>query len=131
MNIAMIACNDQLKEMIRKYVPSLSKSTNDLIAAGLTTMTTAVISLPFDFVKSRLQNMRLDPLTGKYPYAGVVDCFVKTYKEDGNSNVLVGAKRFFKGFYAYYGRCAPHAMIIILSLDLFNNQYDKYFELNA
>lgn len=34
-------------------------------------------SLPFDFVKTRMQRMRADPVTGKMPYAGFGDCFMK------------------------------------------------------
>ena len=36
----------------------------------------AACSLPFDFVKTRIQKMKPDA-QGKVPYAGFVDCFVK------------------------------------------------------
>lgn len=40
-------------------------------------------SLPFDFIKTRMQKMDKGP-DGKYPYAGPVDCAVKTFKTEVN-----------------------------------------------
>ena len=36
----------------------------------------AACSLPFDFVKTRIQRMKPDA-QGKVPYAGFIDCFAK------------------------------------------------------
>lgn len=58
-------------------------------------------SLPFDFVKTRLQKQSKGP-DGRLPYAGMADCFRKVAKEEG---VL----RFYRGFGTYYVRIAPHA----------------------
>lgn len=50
-------------------------------------------SLPFDFIKTRMQKMDKGP-DGKLPYAGSIDCAVKTFKtevmfrETSNSSVL-------------------------------------------
>lgn len=38
-------------------------------------------SLPFDFVKTRMQKMERGP-DGKYPYAGPVDCALQTIKNE-------------------------------------------------
>ena len=43
-----------------------------------------------------------DPATGAPPYTGVVDCGAKILKQEG-------PLAFWRGFSAYYGRCAPHA----------------------
>jgi len=34
-----------------------------------------------------------------------------------------GPLGFFQGFSAYYGRCAPHAMIILLSIETITKAY--------
>jgi solute carrier family 25 oxoglutarate transporter 11 len=38
-----------------------------------------------------------------------------------------GPMGFYNGFSAYYGRCAPHAMIILLSIESITNAYRKAF----
>ena len=63
-----------------------------------------------------------DPNTGKLPYSGVSDCAVKIMKADGPLG-------FFQGFSAYYGRCAPHAMIILLSIETITKAYMDAFGL--
>jgi solute carrier family 25 oxoglutarate transporter 11 len=64
--------------------------------------------------------MKPDVDTGKMPYSGVVDCAVKIVKTEGPLG-------FFNGFTAYYGRCAPHAMIILLSIESITTTYRKIF----
>ena len=83
--------------------------------------TAALFSLPFDLIKSRLMAMKPDPDTGKMPYRGVMDCAAKIMQKEGP----IG---FFNGFTAYYGRCAPHAMIILLSIESITSMYRKAFE---
>ena len=40
-------------------------------------------SLPFDFVKTRMQKMERGP-DGKYPYAGPVDCALQTFRKSSS-----------------------------------------------
>ncbi|PUU83467.1 mitochondrial carrier domain-containing protein [Tuber borchii] len=68
-------------------------------------------SLPFDFVKTRLQKQTKGP-DGKLPYKGSLDCAVKVAKEEG-------LLRFYRGFGTYYVRIAPHAMLTVLFADWF------------
>jgi len=67
--------------------------------------------------------MKKDPKTGKVPYKGVVDCATQIMRREG-----VGA--FWTGFLAYYGRCAPHAMIILLSIESISGFYSSIFKLS-
>ena len=68
-----------------------------------------MFSLPFDLIKTRLQNMRPDA-AGKLPYAGVIDCASQVVTKEG-------PLALWRGLSAYYLRCAPHAMIILLTLE--------------
>ena len=45
-------------------------------------------SLPFDFVKTRMQKMERGP-DGKYPYAGPVDCALQTIKNEVDPKTLL------------------------------------------
>ena len=68
----------------------------------------AAFSLPFDFVKTRIQKMEKGP-DGKFPYKGPVDCAVKTFTQEG-------PLKFYTGFPTY---CVRWAM-------LYNRSYHSY-----
>ena len=125
MNVGMMACYDQAKEVIAGILgdpmtngPSLATRLGSSATAGFTA---ALFSMPFDLVKSRLMAQKPDPMTGEMPYKGIADCAMKIVKSEGPLG-------FFNGFSAYYGRCAPHAMIILLSIESITNAYRKAFE---
>jgi solute carrier family 25 (mitochondrial oxoglutarate transporter), member 11 len=124
MNVGMMACYDQAKEVVAGMLndpmvkgPSLP---TQLGASAIAGFTAALFSLPFDLIKSRLMAQKPDPLTGEMPYKGVVDCTLKIARSEGPLG-------FFSGFSAYYGRCAPHAMIILLSIESITNVYKNTF----
>jgi solute carrier family 25 oxoglutarate transporter 11 len=84
------------------------KTRTDWSANGVTLSASAIagffasfFSLPFDFVKTRLQKQSRGP-DGKLPYSGMADCFAKVTKQEG-------VMRFYRGFGTYYVRIAPHA----------------------
>lgn len=124
MNVGMLACYDQAKEIVAKVLndpmtdgPSLPTKLGSSCVAGFTA---ALFSLPFDLIKSRLMAQKPDIVTGKLPYSGISDCIVQIFKKEGVAG-------FFTGFSAYYGRCAPHAMIILLSIESITQAYRKQF----
>ena len=49
----------------------------------------AAFSLPFDFVKTRIQKMEKGP-DGKYPYKGPLDCAMKTFTTEGPLKFYTG-----------------------------------------
>ena len=124
MNVGMLACYDQAKEVVAGLLndPMVGGPTlgTQLGASAIAGFTAALFSLPFDVIKSRLMAMKPDPMTGLMPYKGVVDCTVMIAKKEG-------PRGFFAGFSAYYGRCAPHAMIILLSIESITSMYKKTF----
>lgn len=124
MNVGMLACYDQAKEMVAKALndpmtngPTLPTKLGSSAVAGFTA---ALFSLPFDVMKSRLMAMKPDPETGKMPYKNISDCAVQIVKKEGPMGL-------FAGFSAYYMRCAPHAMIILISIETITQGYKKAF----
>jgi len=65
-----------------------------LTASGIAGFFASFFSLPFDFVKTRLQKQSKGP-DGKYPYNGMAHCFGKVAKDEG-------MLRFYRGFWTYY-----------------------------
>ena len=122
--MGMMACYDQAKQIILTVTkdpdpknPSLQTKLGSAAVAGFCC---AFLSLPFDLIKSRLQSMQPDPVTGRVPYKGVVDCAGQILTKEGPLS-------FWRGFTAYYGRCAPHAMIILLSIEQVTAVYRSTF----
>ena len=100
--------------------PNNPSLTTRLGAAAAGGFFAAFLSLPFDLLKSRMQDVRVDA-TGKPPFSGLADCAVQVLRKEG-------PLAFWTGFGAYYTRCAPHAMIILLTLDEVNAVYSKTFK---
>lgn len=125
MNVGMMACYDQAKEVIMKLTgdpdPKNPNLTTKLGSSAIAGFTAAFFSLPFDLLKSRLQDMRKTK-TGEAPYKGVVDAAYKIFRTEG-------PLAFWTGFGAYYGRCAPHAMIILMTIESITQMYRKAFNL--
>jgi solute carrier family 25 (mitochondrial oxoglutarate transporter), member 11 len=124
MNVGMMACYDQAKEGCAILLndpmiggPALG---TQLLSSAIAGFTAALFSMPFDLVKSRLMAMKIDAATGKMPYTGIMDCAAQIVAKEG-------PKGFFNGFSAYYGRCAPHAMIILLSIESITTYYRTFF----
>ena len=113
MNVGMLACYDQAKDFIAKNItndnPRKPTVVTNLLSSAVAGFTSAAFSLPFDMLKSRLQDMKPNA-AGKMPYTGLTDCASAILRKEG---ILA----FWTGFPAYYARCAPHAMIILLTIE--------------
>ena len=59
----------------------------------------SVCSLPFDFIKTRLQKMTPNP-DGTMPYKGPIDCAMQTLRNEGPLT-------FYTGFPTFLFRCGP------------------------
>ncbi|CAN8098426.1 unnamed protein product [Discula destructiva] len=108
LNFGQLAFFSEAKAQL-KTKTDWSPRTQTLSASAIAGFFASFFSLPFDFVKTRLQKQTKGP-DGKLPYKSMVDCFAKVAKEEG---VL----RFYRGFSTYYVRIAPHAMVTLIVAD--------------
>lgn len=99
LNFGQLAFFSEAKEQLKST--SLGPRAQTLTASAIAGFFASFFSLPFDFVKTRLQKQTKGP-DGKVPYKGMLDCFQKVIKEEG-------PLRFYRGFSTYYVRIAPHA----------------------
>ncbi|KAH0614828.1 uncharacterized protein H6S33_000464 [Morchella sextelata] len=118
LNFGQLAFYSESKARLAKYdfEKVLGSKKNAEVATGIAASAVAgffasFFSLPFDFVKTRLQKQTKGP-DGKLPYKGTLDCAMKVAKEEG-------LLRFYRGFGTYYVRIAPHAMLTVLFADWF------------
>jgi solute carrier family 25 (mitochondrial oxoglutarate transporter), member 11 len=96
-NFGQLAFFSETKAQLARRT-NVSAQTQTVVASGVAGFFASFFSLPFDFVKSRLQSQRKG---GERRYKGMADCFVKVASEEG---VL----RFYRGFGTYFMRIAPH-----------------------
>ncbi|KAL9049263.1 MAG: hypothetical protein Q9162_007317 [Coniocarpon cinnabarinum] len=80
---------------------SLSPRMQTFTASCVSGFFASFFSLPFDFVKTRLQR-QTRAADGSVPYRGIAHLVSKVTKEEG-------LLRFYRGFGTYYFRIAPHA----------------------
>lgn len=100
LNFGQLAFFSEAKAQLKSRT-TWSSNAQTLSASAIAGFFASFFSLPFDFVKTRLQKQSRGP-DGKLPYKSMVDCFAKVAKQEG---VL----RFYRGFGTYYVRIAPHA----------------------
>lgn len=100
LNFGQLAFFSEAKVQFKKNT-DLSPRVQTLGASAIAGFFAAFLSLPADFIKTRLQKQSKGP-DGKLPYKGMVDCFTKVAKQEG-------LMRFYRGFGTYYVRIAPHA----------------------
>ena len=98
LNFGQLAFFSEAKN--RLHETSLSPRAQTLSAAAIAGFFASFFSLPFDFVKTRLQRQTRAP-NGTLPYNGMLDTFRKVTKSEG-------LLRFYRGFGTYYVRIAPH-----------------------
>jgi len=99
LNFGQLAFFSEAKQQLKDT--SLGPRTQTLAASAIAGFFASFFSLPFDFVKTRLQKQSKGP-DGKMPYNGMFHCFSKVASEEG-------MLRFYRGFTTYYVRIAPHA----------------------
>jgi len=108
LNFGMLAFNAQGKEMLQ--AAGAPEPLQIFGASAIAGFFASFFSLPFDFVKTQIQKMKPDPVTGEMPFKGPVDCAMQQVKTGGIT-------RLWAGFPTYYFRIAPHAMITLIAQD--------------
>ncbi|KAL2797697.1 mitochondrial carrier domain-containing protein [Aspergillus keveii] len=112
LNLGQLAFFAESKAQLKTRT-TLSAQNQTFAASAIAGFFASFLSLPFDFVKTRLQKQQRDPATGKLPYKGMLDCARKVVQEEG-------WLRFYRGFGTYYVRIAPHAMVTLIVADYLN-----------
>jgi len=107
LNFGQLAFFSEAKSQLKET--SLGPRAQTLAASAIAGFFASFFSLPFDFVKTRLQKQHRGP-DGKLPYSGMIDCFQKVIRQEG-------PLRFYRGFTTYYTRIAPHAMVTLIVAD--------------
>lgn len=109
LNMGMLASNDQAKEMLVDAGFEKGGAASTMGGAFIAGFFASACSLPFDFVKTRMQKMQPNP-DGTMPYKSALDCALKTLKTEG-------PMKFYTGFPTYIMRIGPHVVFTLVFLD--------------
>lgn len=105
LNFGQLAFFSEAKDQLKQFQASghinLSPQTQTLAASAVAGFFASFFSLPFDFVKTRMQRQAKAAAGGVKP-PGMLGTFAQVAKEEG-------IFRFYRGFGTYYVRIAPHA----------------------
>lgn len=101
-NFGQLAFFSESKARLAKST-RLSERNRTFAASVVAGFFAAFFSLPFDLLKTRLQQ-------GGGLYGGMLNCAVKVAKEEG-------LMRFYRGFGTYFARIAPHSIITLIIAD--------------
>ncbi|EGX43293.1 hypothetical protein AOL_s00215g29 [Orbilia oligospora ATCC 24927] len=108
LNFGQLAFYSETKAQLQQKT-NLAAPVQFFVSSCVAGFAASAFSLPFDFIKTRLQRQTRDA-SGRLPYKNMMDCAVKVVREEG---VL----RFYRGFGTYFVRIAPHAMMTLLFAD--------------
>jgi len=116
LNLGMLGCNTKAKDILADLGAEKGGRPQVFGASAIAGFFASFLSLPFDYVKTQIQRMKPDPVTGELPFKGPVDCLVKQVRQGG-------VTRLWTGFPTYYVRVAPHAMITLIVQDQLKRLY--------
>jgi hypothetical protein len=107
-----IASYDAAKQVASDLTGREKGLVPQVLAALVSGFVSAVVSTPFDVIKTRMMNQPRD----KPLYSGALDCVAKTARAEG----LLG---LYKGFTPAYARLAPHRVVHFVSLEQLNRLF--------
>jgi solute carrier family 25 oxoglutarate transporter 11 len=108
-NVGMLTTYDAYKDFVGEKTGDPTSQTTRFAAGALSGWTAATVSLPFDFIKTRLQKQQKLP-DGTYPMKGVIDCATQVVRKEG-------PLAFYAGYATYCFRITPHIMLTWVFLD--------------
>jgi len=118
LNFGMLGFNQPAKDALADMGVAKGSTAQVWGAAWIAGFFAAFLSLPFDYVKTQVQKMKPDPVTGELPFKGPVDCAVQQVK-------IGGITRLWTGFPTYYMRAGGHAFFILIVQDVVKKSWSK------
>merc|ERR1711920_1153705 len=118
LNFGMLGFNTMAKDKLVDLGVTPGGAVQVFGASAIAGFFASFFSLPIDYVKTQIQKMKPDPVTGKLPFAGPIDCAMQQVKSGGIT-------KLWTGFPTYYVRIAPHAMITLIAQDQIKKTWGK------
>lgn len=107
-NVGMLMTYDSFKQMNASWLGDGTQS-NRFFSGFLSGWVASTVSLPFDFVKTRIQK-QVANADGILPYKGVMDCIRKVAAQEG-------PMALYQGYGTFVVRISPHIMLTWVFMD--------------
>jgi len=107
-NVGMLMTYDSFKKWNSSWAGD-GTQTNRFVSGALSGWCASTVSLPFDFIKTRLQKQTPNA-DGTLPYKGVLDCARKVAQQEG-------PLALYQGYGTYVIRITPHIMLTWVFMD--------------
>merc|ERR1719347_171941 len=117
-NVGMLTTYDPLKKTLGPSLGGYDSQTTRFVCGALSGWAAATVSLPADFIKTRLQKMKPNA-DGSLPYKGLVDCIAKTAKNEGIMTL-------YQGYGTFCIRITPHIMLTWVFMDNYKLILDSF-----
>jgi len=117
LNFGLLTFNAQAKQQLGAMGCTPGGKVQVFGAAAVGGFFGAVLSLPFDFVKTQIQKMRPDA-NGNFQYKGPVDCARQIVAAGG-------PLRLWTGFPVYFMRSAPLSTITLIAQDYIKKMWGQ------
>eukprot|EP00026_Physarum_polycephalum_P012494 Phypoly_transcript_12811.p1 GENE.Phypoly_transcript_12811~~Phypoly_transcript_12811.p1 ORF type:complete len:298 (+),score=35.64 Phypoly_transcript_12811:154-1047(+) len=111
MTAGQIASYDQAKQMMLQSGFFKDNISTHFIASFFASIVATTVTSPVDVVKTRV-------MTASNLYSGTLDCFVKTFRNEG-----IGA--FYKGYLPYSLRLGPQTILTFIFAEQLNKMFAK------
>jgi solute carrier family 25 oxoglutarate transporter 11 len=117
---SQLATYDHAKTMFAKGM-GMTEGPKLHIAASVTSgFIYCTASLPFDILKTRLQNQQADPKTGKMPYSGPISALTSIIKGEG-------PLALWRGFWPYFARGGGHTVGMFLFAEKYKEMVARHY----
>ena len=113
-NLALLAPFEEFKHRLKNTIANVHART--IVSSLMASFIGSAASLPLDNAKTKLQKMKA--VNGVLPYSGIVECMLKTIKNEGTSKLWVGLP-------TYYIRIGPHVIITLFMNDYLRSVFIK------
>jgi len=118
-NVGMLCTYDPVFAKLKDNTPLGDyPQANRFVSGAISGWTAATVSLPADFIKTRIQKQKPDPITGEMPYKGFFDCAMKVARTEG-------PLAFYNGYATFVVRITPHIMLTWVFMDNFKIAFNK------
>ena len=117
-NVGMLTTYDSFKKGLGDYLGGYESQTNRFVCGFLSGWVAATMSLPADFIKTRLQKQVPDS-NGVLPYKGVADAFIKVVRQEGFFAL-------YQGYPTFVIRITPHIMLTWVFMDNINGMLKSF-----
>ena len=117
-NGAELGTYSQAKQFLLETAYFQDNITCHFVASTLSGFVTAVVSMPADIAKTRVQNMRT--INGVPEYSGAIDVLRTAIRKEGFFSL-------WKGFTPYLARIGPYTVLFFIFLEQYKILYYKNF----